>query len=348
MNYHIDELCQILKQNKPVVMATVLSHQGSTPRSTGTRMLVLPGGKIIGTIGGGKVEAEVMQTALELFDSKTSQIRSFDLRNRPDSNDLDVICGGHMTILMEHLQATAENIDSFQTLQTVLEQGRDSLMIASLKKTSGGVRVGRRCHMQKSDKILGICPYPETDLHQLAEQAGGTDIPIVLSAGGQEYLIESYSMAGTVFIFGAGHVARQVAAISKKVGFTTLVLDDRREFANPDRFPDADRILVLDTFEDALRELSLNTDSYIVILTRGHRHDQTVLSQALKTDARYIGMIGSRKKRDTIYRNLLDEGFTAKDIDRVHSPIGIDIQAETPEEIGVSIVAELILERAKR
>ena len=165
---------------------------------------------------------------------------------------------------------------------------------------------------------------------------------------GQEYLIESYSVAGTVFIFGAGHVARQVAAISKRVGFTTLVLDDRKEFASPDRFPDADRILVLDTFEDALQELSLDSDSYIVILTRGHRHDQTVLSQALKTDARYIGMIGSRRKRDTIYRNLLDDGFTTKDIDRVHSPIGIDIQAETPEEIGVSIVAELILERAKR
>lgn len=348
MDYHIDELCQILIQNQPVVITTVLSHQGSTPRSTGSRMLVLPGGEIIGTIGGGKVEAEVMQTAFELFVSKTSRIRSFDLRKRPDLDDLDVICGGQMTILMEYLQATAENIDTFQKLQTALKQGRDSLMIASLKQTARGVQVGRRCHVQKRGKISGNCPYPETDLHQLAAQVSGAGIPVVLPAGGQEYLIESYSVTGTVFIFGAGHVARQVAAISKRVGFTTLVLDDRKEFASPDRFPDADRILVLDTFEDALQKLSLDSDSYIVILTRGHRHDQTVLSQALKTDARYIGMIGSRRKRDTIYRNLLDDGFTTKDIDRVHSPIGIDIQAETPEEIGVSIVAELILERAKR
>ena len=155
-------------------------------------------------------------------------------------------------------------------------------------------------------------------------------------------------MSETVLIFGAGHVAKQLAAISKIVGFTTVVLDDRKEFANPERFPGADQILVLDTFEDSLQGLSIDTDSYIVILTRGHRHDQTVLSQALKTNAGYIGMIGSRKKRDTIYRNLLDGDFTTKDIDRVHSPVGLDIQAETPEEIGVSIVAELILERAKK
>ena len=348
MNYYIEELCQILKQNQPVVMATVLTHQGSTPRSAGSRMLVLPGGEIIGTIGGGKVEAEVMQTASALFDTEISQIRSFDLRTRPDLDDLDVICGGQMTILIEYLQATTENIDIFQKLHITLKQGQNSFMIASLEQTSGSVRVGKRCHIQKSGKISDNCPYPETHLQELAAQARGTCIPAVLPAGDQKYLIEPYTLNGTVFIFGAGHVARQVAVISKMVGFTTMVLDDRKEFANPDRFPDTDQILVLDTFEDALQELSMDTDSYIVILTRGHRHDQTVLAQALETDAGYIGMIGSRKKRDIIYRNLLDDGFTPKDIDRVHSPIGIGIQAETPEEIGVSIVAELILERAKR
>jgi xanthine dehydrogenase accessory factor len=348
MNYHIEELCQILKQKQPVVMATVLSHQGSTPRGAGSRMLVLNGGEIIGTIGGGKVEAEVMQTASELFDSETSQIRSFDLRKRPDLDDLDVICGGQMTILMEYIHATGQNIDTFQELQTALKPGRKSFMIASLEQTSNRVRVGQRCHIPQGGKISDNCPYPMTDLQQLAAQARDIQIPVVLSAGHREYLVESYTMGGTVFIFGAGHVAKQLAAISKMVGFTTVILDDRTEFANLERFPGADQILVLDTFEDSLQGLGIDTNSYIVILTRGHRHDQTVLSQALKTKAGYIGMIGSRKKRDTVYRNLLDGGFTPEDIDRVHSPIGLDIQAETPEEIGVSIVAELILERARK
>ena len=133
-------------------MATVLSHQGSTPRSAGSRMLILSGGEIIGTIGGGKVEAEVMQTASELFDSETSQIRSFDLRTRPDLDDLDVICGGQMTILIEYIQATAENIDVFQELQTALKQGQNSFMIASLEQTSNRVLCGQTLPHTKERK----------------------------------------------------------------------------------------------------------------------------------------------------------------------------------------------------
>jgi xanthine dehydrogenase accessory factor len=348
MNHCIEELGRILKQGQAVVMATVLSHQGSTPRGAGSRMLILSDGKIIGTIGGGRVEAEVMQTASGLFTTKTSQIRSFDLTTAPDLDDLDIICGGQMTILVAYVDATAENRHAFQELQTSLARGISSFMISSLDRTSGNVRMGQRCLIQNKGNISRACPYSETDLHQLATQAKGTQIPVVLSINRQAYLIEPFFMTGTVFIFGAGHVAKQLATISKMVGFTTLVLDDRNEFANPERFPTADQVRVVDRFDTALQGLHIDTQSYIVIVTRGHRHDQTVLSQALKTDARYIGMIGSRKKRDTIYRNLLENGFGQKDIDRVHSPIGIRIDAETPEEIAVSIVAELIQERAKK
>jgi xanthine dehydrogenase accessory factor len=348
MNHYTEELCQILKQGQPVVMATVLSRRGSAPRGAGSRMLVLASGKIIGTIGGGRVEAEVMQTASELFDSKASQIQFFDLRTRPDLDDLDVICGGQMTILIEYIDATVENTQTFQELQSSLKRHISSFMIASLQQTPGSVHMGQRCLIQKNKAIADSCPYSDSDLHQLAAQAKGTRIPVLLSVGQQEYLIEPYFMNGTVFIFGAGHVAKQVAIISRMVGFTTIVLDDREDFANVERFPNADQVLVLDRFETALEGLSMDADSYIVIVTRGHRHDQTVLAQALKTDACYIGMIGSHKKRDALYRNLLDNGFTQKDIERVHSPIGLGIKAETPEEIGVSIVAELILERAER
>jgi len=329
-------------------MATVLSHQGSTPRGAGSRMLVLASGEIIGTIGGGKVEAEVIQTASQLFDSKTTQIQFFDLRTRPDLDDLDVICGGQMTILTEYIDATVENTQTFQELQSSLKQHINSFMIASLQQTPDSVHMGQRCLIQKNKAIAPNCPYSENDLHQLAAQARGTQIPVLLSAGQQEYLIEPYFMNGTVFIFGAGHVAKQVAIISRMVGFTTIVLDDRKEFANADRFPTADQVLVLDRFDIALEGLGLDTNSFIVIVTRGHRHDQTVLAQSLKTDACYIGMIGSHKKRDTIYRNLLDADSPKKILSGCTSPIGLGIKAETPEEIAVSIVAELILERGKR
>jgi xanthine dehydrogenase accessory factor len=130
------------------------------------------------------------------------------------------------------------------------------------------------------------------------------------------------------------------------VDFRTVVIDDRAEYANAERFARADRINVVPSFHQAFDGLDIDRDSFLVILTRGHLHDKTVLEQALKTDAGYIGMIGSRRKRDLIYRELLDKGFTSEDLGRVHAPIGLAIDAETPEEIAVSIVAELIQVRA--
>jgi xanthine dehydrogenase accessory factor len=131
------------------------------------------------------------------------------------------------------------------------------------------------------------------------------------------------------------------------VGFRTVVVDDRPEFANPSRFETAGEIRVVEDFAHAFTGLNADVDAYVVILTRGHRHDKTVLAQALRTQAVYIGMIGSRRKRDDVYAALLQEGFSGEDLQRVHCPIGIAIHAETPEEIAVSIVGELIAVRAK-
>jgi len=132
------------------------------------------------------------------------------------------------------------------------------------------------------------------------------------------------------------------------LGFRTTVLDDREEFASRERFPSPVEVVVLEDFSDCLSKCPIDEESYLVIVTRGHLHDKAVLSQALRTRAGYIGMIGSKRKRDSIYRALLDEGFSRDDLGRVHSPIGLDIGAETPEEIAVSIAAELIQVRSRK
>ena len=129
-------------------------------------------------------------------------------------------------------------------------------------------------------------------------------------------------------------------------GFDVVVIDDRSEFADPVRFPEAVAVNTIAGFDRAFENLTVTADTYIIIVTRGHLHDRGVLEQALKTPAAYIGMIGSRRKRDAIYDRLLKDGFTQADIDRVHCPIGLKIGADTPEEIAVSIVAELIAVRA--
>jgi xanthine dehydrogenase accessory factor len=160
--------------------------------------------------------------------------------------------------------------------------------------------------------------------------------------------VEPTVLPGTVYLFGAGHVSRPVAELASVVDFQTVVLDDRAEFSNAERFPKADQIKVIPSFHQAFEGLDIDRDSYVVILTRGHLHDKTVLEQALKSNAGYIGMIGSRRKRDLIYQELLGKGFAKNELERVCAPIGLAIGAETPEEIAVSIVAELIQVRAGR
>jgi xanthine dehydrogenase accessory factor len=143
-------------------------------------------------------------------------------------------------------------------------------------------------------------------------------------------------------------VSKEIALLTKQVGFRTLVFDDRKEFANPARFPGADGIFICKGFDSVFDDYRVVPESYIIIVTRGHRFDQEILAQALKTEAGYIGMIGSRRKKESVYQALLKEGFSQSDLDQVHCPIGLSIDAETPAEIGVSVVAQLIQHRAGR
>jgi xanthine dehydrogenase accessory factor len=161
-----------------------------------------------------------------------------------------------------------------------------------------------------------------------------------------DFYMEPVMSEPMLYVFGGGHVSLQIVPMAARVGFRVVVIDDRPEFADPIKFPEAADVHEY-PFEGVFDRLSIDRSSYIVIVTRGHIHDRTVLAQALKTGAGYIGMIGSRRKRAIIYKKLLEEGFTQDDLDRVYSPIGVGIHAETPEEIAVSIVAELIKVRAE-
>jgi xanthine dehydrogenase accessory factor len=147
---------------------------------------------------------------------------------------------------------------------------------------------------------------------------------------------------------GAGHVGRALAHFVALCDFSVVVVDDRAEFADPERIPDADEVAAVTGFDGVFHDRIIDADSYIVIVTRGHSYDKFVLAQALKTEAGYIGMIGSRRKIALIYQSLLTEGFNRTDLERVHAPIGLAIGGETPEEIAVSITAQLISSRSKR
>ncbi len=173
-----------------------------------------------------------------------------------------------------------------------------------------------------------------------AEESG------MVCGGIMDLYIEPIVPTPRVFIFGGGHISQFVARMSVMVGFQVVVVDDRPQFANKERFPEAQEVIA-EEFPLALPKLKINKASYVVIVTRGHAYDREVLEWAVGTDARYVGMIGSRKKIQTVYQNLQEKGIPPEKFKRVHAPIGLNIEAVTPEEIAVSIVAEMIQERRR-
>ena len=169
----------------------------------------------------------------------------------------------------------------------------------------------------------------------------GKDAEGMICGGVAKVYIEPIIPLSTLYIFGGGHISFTLARIGKMLDFRVVVIDDRRDYANPERFPEADET-VADDYPNIFSQIAVNNLSYLVIVTRGHAYDQTVLEWAVTTDAHYIGMIGSRKKIKTIYNNLRTKGISEDTLKRVHAPIGLDINAETPEEIAVSIIAEIV------
>lgn len=163
----------------------------------------------------------------------------------------------------------------------------------------------------------------------------------MICGGIMDVFVEPIVSLSTLYLFGGGHVSVPLSNMGKTAGFKVVVIDDRLEFASPERFPEADLVLC-EEFEKVFPRLQIGSSGYIVIATRAHQSDELVLEHALKTPAKYVGMLASRKKRQTIFSHLLAKGIPQESLDKVHSPIGLKIQAETPEEIAISIVAEII------
>jgi xanthine dehydrogenase accessory factor len=248
-----EEIIKLRREGKRGVMATIVHTNGSIPSFESSRMLVKEDGTILGTIGGGCVEAEVWAAAKDVLKDEAPRKMVFNLNNEA-SYDNGLICGGTVEIFVEP-----------------------------------------------------ILPQP------------------------------------ILYIFGGGHVSMALAKAASSAGFAIGVVDDREQFANLERFPMAREVYT--TYEDAFEKIKPNASSYLVIVTRGHRDDMRVLGWAANTDARYIGMIGSKRKVLSVYQALEREGIPSEKFEHVHAPVGLEIGALTPDEIAISIAAELIAVR---
>jgi xanthine dehydrogenase accessory factor len=342
-----------LRKGNVSVLATIIKQAGPSPRGIGAKCLLTRDGTLIGTIGGGRLEAEVLDKAPEVLKSRVPELMSFHLKGT-DVEDTDMLCGGDVEVFLAPMSPEDTSLLSlFEAVLKVHRRGGAGLMATIVEpETWQGEKVPILFLTAEGEQAGSIPEYQdiETELKNSAETLVRQRLPKIqrffVSGRSLGVFVDPIISNPVLFIFGGGHVSQQIVPLAARVGFNVTVIDDREEFADPGLFPDAQEV-VKHGFEDVMDGLPLDSSSFLVIVTRGHSFDKEVLDQALRTNARYVGMIGSKRKRGIIYQKLLEEGFTRDDLARVHAPIGLSIGAETPSEIAVSIVAELIQERAE-
>lgn len=331
----------LLEQGENLAVITVLDRQGSTPRLPGTRMLLSSSGTAIGTIGGGSVEAKALSIARDVIQDGTSQQHTFFTDPAKDAS-IDMICGGSLELLVELLSSNEYNIALLQTIKQCQDMGRTVYVFTPLPSLERETE--RKFCLEKPLSLHGHAKIE--NLNSLAADIDNVCSSRVIQFENAAYLVEPCLPAEKLIIFGAGHIAREVSPLAVNLGFEVSIVDDRKEYLNSERFPEAHQLIVVESLEDCVEKLNIDRNSMLLIVTRGHYHDGVVLSQGLRTEAFYIGMIGSRHKRNILYQKILDEGCAPEQLERVSCPVGVKIGADTPEEIAVSICAELIQARA--
>ena len=343
----IDATIRTLEEGKPVVWATVVSQEGSAPRGSGSRMLISEGETTLGSVGGGKLEADVMKAAGLYLKEKGAQLLSFSLSGK-EVAAAGMICGGNVKVYLETI--TDDALPFLKELSTSFPQLDGGLFVTAITKTSAGFNAqfnDNHLLWARGKIIAGALPMPSAVADHLPSvEKGRVPVFFPLIGGEDQFYIETIELPNVLHIFGGGHISLDLAWIAHRLGDQIIVVDDRAEFANRERFPMAADVRV-QPFDTALQGMSFGPHDDVVIVTRGHIHDLDILRQTLKSSPRYVGMIGSKRKNRMIFDKLLEEGVSQDRIDQVHAPIGLDIQAETPAEIAVSIVAELIQERAR-
>jgi xanthine dehydrogenase accessory factor len=350
-------LNEILQSGNSVLLSTIISQHGSSPRGTGARMAVTSNRRQIGTIGGGRLEEGLHEKYPQFMEGQNSIVLDFVLSEAEAAN-LEMICGGSISLLVDPI--SSENkalIRMYEKInQTVIEQ-KNGWLFSYLPDKSKQDRP-LKCFVSSDQQIIGSWTPDVVFNNAVPEEItfDGNVInlseidlktPQILKSGETRIFLEPIGQHSTVLIVGAGHIAQKLAPLTTMVGFQTVVLDDREDFISELRFPTIDKRILLENFDNVFKEMNIDEQTFIVIVTRGHQFDKSVLQQALKTSAAYVGMIGSRRKIKLTFEALLEDGVSEEELSKVHSPIGLNIGAETPEEIAISIVAELIQERSQ-
>lgn len=348
------EIVRVLSSGTPAALATIIQVMGSSPRKQSAKFLVPKDSPTIGSVGGGCLEAAVCQEAIDSITHSTNSVMSFKLDDE-SMVDSGLICGGTVDILIEPLQsAEGSHLDLYQKIKEMQGQGERGILASVVSRGDAAIQpLGSKILFGMGGEKWGFLSEGEAVEDQIWHWCAENPLKrLKLQAFGRtdgqsiDILLEPIQMDPTLYIFGAGHIAQALSLLGKMAEFRVVVIDDRPMFANRERFPEADTVLV-EPFDMVFDKLQIDPQSYLVIVTRGHLYDGEVLEQAVRTEAGYIGMIGSKRKIALLYKGLIDQGIKRQLLNRVYAPIGIDIHSETPAEIAISIIAQLIRVRAE-
>ncbi len=346
-------LLKEMKKQKPLVLATIVETKGSTPQVPGASAIFSSERLLDGTLGGGLLEADAQKKALKTLRKKISLLSEFSLKADISSEE-GAICGGGVKILIDASPEVHRN--TFQDLSQSLTKRRPGILATFINRLSEEKASIFRYWIERRKK-LEVDPGEHLSLFK-------KEIITTFSEGKPFFLkvkkeifpekakerflfLEPIFPLPQLVIAGAGHVGQAVTHLGSLLNFEVTVIDDRPEYANKEKLPDADHIIV-DEIGNAIQNFPISSDTYFVIVTRGHKHDGAALRQCISSEAAYIGMIGSIRKIKLMRKKFLEEGWaTAPQFDRVCAPIGIAIESKTVEEIAVSIVAQLVLVRSQ-
>ena len=341
----IHEAVRRAEQGDPYVLVTVVRTKGSTPQKPGAKLLARQDGTAAGTLGGGCVEGDIWFAARQILRQQGGPEYKDYLLNEEIAARDGLVCGGTMYFLLDPVY-DAESFAPFgRALLDAYEGGQAVALATVVRSADDPGLVGRKLLWRRDGSILGGLGSPDLDQAAVAAAREVAELGrnrYLEGVAGCDLFVEGFTTPPTLVLLGGGHIAKAVAPLARSVGFRVYVVDDRPQFANKERFPEAEDAIVAD-FVEGLSQVPVNANTFIVVATRGHRHDDLALEAAARTPARYVGLVGSRRKTILIYKELLQRGIPEDRLRDLHAPIGLDIGALTPEQIAVSIVAEVIM-----
>jgi xanthine dehydrogenase accessory factor len=321
-------------------LVTIIKVLGSAPRKEGAKMLVLPDGQTFGTIGGGCAEAAVKMASLHALD-RLKPVKYTMNMTQELAEDEGMACGGVMDILIDILPpGNNKEKEYMRNYLSALANKEEPVQYTVIEPTTDPIDLPGKFFVTSSGKVISNVKDGQI-LSLWMERYKPNGQPRLEKDGKFEIFIEPAPAIVELVVLGGGHIALPLCEMAKILGYYVTVVDDRPLFANRDRFKSADQVICKD-FLQAIKGITFSEKTYVVIVTRGHRHDKVCLKAVLKQPSGYIGMIGSKRRVKALMGEIMDEGITAKTVANIHSPIGIDIGAQTPEEIAVSILAEVI------